>query len=180
MRMLSIDIGAKNCAFYIERFNEDNLSNETLYKEGVREYWDVADFTYGNDLYVNIGLYLDKHRTMWDKCNGIIIERQLKTNPKAQSIQFFIFGYFKNLYGPFKYISDISATRKTQVFGAPPKMKPKVRKAWAVNEAHKILDARNDFEGLKILHTGKSDDKADSVVQLKAFQKLVFVEGKHP
>jgi len=180
MRILSIDIGAKNCAFYIEQFNEHNLTEQTLYTEGKRVYWDVTNFTYGNDMYVNIGLYLDAHRNMWDTCNGIIIERQLKTNPKAQSIQFFIFGYFKNLYGPFKYISDISATRKTQVLGAPPKMKPKVRKAWAVNEAHKIFDARNDLEGLRILHQGKSDDKADSCVQLKAFQKLVFIEGKQP
>ena len=180
MRILSIDIGAKNCAFYIESFQPDRLCRETLYQEGKREFWDRVDFTRGHDLYVNIGLYLDKHRSVWNQCNGIIIERQLKTNPKAQSIQFFIFGYFKNLYGPFKYISDISASRKTQVLSAPRKMDKKARKAWAVEEARKIFQLRRDHEALRILESGKADDLADSCVQLKAFQKLVFVDGVHP
>jgi hypothetical protein len=180
MRILSIDIGAKNCAFYVEQFDEKKITSSTLYIEGKRIYWDKADFTRGNDLYVNIGLYLDSHRKIWDECNGIIIERQLETNPKAQSIQFMIFGYFKNLYGPFKYISDISATRKTQVLGAPKKMTKKQRKDWAVLKTHTILDSREDMEGLKILYQGKGDDLADACVQLKAFQKLVFIDGKQP
>jgi hypothetical protein len=189
MRILSVDIGTKNCAFYIEEFDEKEFSGvkgslERLYKIGKRIYWKVINFEKdlkaGIEIFVPILQFLDDNRGIWDKCNGIILEKQMKINYSAQVVQHFIFSYFKTLYGPFKYISDISATRKTQALGAPKKMIKKERKKWAVNEAHRVFDLRDDLEGLKILHSGKADDLADSCLQLKAFQKLVFVDGKLP
>jgi hypothetical protein len=59
-------------------------------------------------------------------------------------------------------------------------MTKKQRKDWAVLKTHTILDSREDMEGLKILYQGKGDDLADACVQLKAFQKLVFIDGKQP
>ena len=175
MKILSIDIGSKNCAFYIEEFDSSRLTSQSLYKEGKRVYWKLVDFSKG-DIYVNIIAYLDKNLCIFDSCNGIIIEKQFKLNYKAQVIQHFIFAYFKNVYGPFKYISDISATKKTQILNAPKKMDKPTRKKWATVEMHKICDIRNDTEGLKILYATKSDDLADACLQLKAFQKLVFVK----
>lgn len=189
MRILSIDIGTKNCAFYIEEFDENCIeksrSIDELYKIGKRCYWNVANFekelNLGVEIFVPIIQFLDKNRKHWDTCNGIIIEKQLQLNFNAQVVQHFIFSYFKNLYGPFKYISDISATRKTQVLNAPKKMNKKERKKWAVCEAKRLFSLRNDSEGLKILtDTVKADDLADCCLQLKAFQKLVFIDGGMP
>lgn len=195
MRILSIDVGTRNCAFYIEDFNEVSLEKikklkrgesqlDQLYKTGKRVYWKVVDFEKdlkaGIEVFVPMIKFLDDNREQWDKCNGIIIEKQLKINYNAQVVQHFIFSYFKNLYGPFKYISDISATRKTQVLGAPKKMDKKERKKWAVQEATRVFTLREDFEGLKILHTAKADDLADACLQLKAFQHLVFINETLP
>lgn len=210
MRILSIDVGTKNCAFYIEDFSENEFSkiektkkvttkkttkkkkvvtevtaeplstNDALYKIGTCVYWNVINFEDNGDIFVSIVKFLDSHHKIWDECNGIIIEKQLKINYSAQIIQHFLFSYFRITYGPFKYISDISATRKTQVLGAPKKLDKKDRKKWAVVEARKLLTLRGDKEGLRILDTPKADDLADSCLQLKAFQKLVFVDGILP
>jgi hypothetical protein len=186
MRILSIDIGYRNCAFYIEEFDEKMIENcksiESLYKIGTRIYWKVVDFTRTpyEDVMSNVIDFLDKNKTQWDYCSGIIIERQLDINRKAQVLQHFIYSYYRNLYGPFKYISEISATRKTQCLNAP-KMKIKTdRKKWAINEVNKICGLRNDEEGFCILNTKKADDLADCCLQLKAFQKLVFMDKKEP
>lgn len=191
MRILSIDIGTKNCAFYIEEFDdkliEKSRSIDELYKIGKRCYWNVVNFerelntgeTF--DVFVPIINFLDKNQKHWDLCNGIILEKQLQLNFNAQVVQHFIFSYFKNLYGPFKYISDISATRKTQVLNAPKKMNKKERKKWAIEEAKRLFSLRKDSEGIKILDTTvKADDLADCCLQLKAFQKLVFIDGGMP
>lgn len=175
MRLLSIDIGSKNCAFYIEEFDHEKLTIDNLFTLGKRKYWALIDFS--GDLWSNIVSYLDKNRHLFDRCNGIVIERQLKLNYSAQTIQHFIFSYFRVLYGPFKVITDISASRKTQVFGAP-KMIKKERKKWTVTRTTEILTENNDIEGLAILLKKKSDDLADAYLQLKAFQKLIFLDKK--
>lgn len=196
MRILSIDIGTKNCAFYIEEFDEEKICRlrmsrasrrdpiEELYKIGKRVYWKVINFEKdlrkGVELFVPMVKYLDEHCWLWDTCNGIILEKQLRINYSACVVQHFIFSYFKTLYGPFKHISDISATRKTQVLNAPSKMEKKERKKWAVRETTRILTLREDFEGIKLLHHAKADDLADACLQLKAFQKLVFIDGIIP
>jgi hypothetical protein len=194
MRILSIDIGTKNCAFYIEEFNDKDFTElknmksddarERLYKIGARVYWKVVNFEKdlkeGIELFVPMIKFLDDNRGVWDTCNGVILEKQMSMNYNAQVVQHFIFSYFKDLYGTFKYISDISATRKTQVLNAPKKMTKLERKKWAVVEAKKVMTLRKDEQGLKILSTTKADDLADCLLQLKAFQKLVFVDGMLP
>lgn len=179
MRVLSIDVGIRNCAFYIEEFDPRKFTAENLYLIGKRILWRKMDFA-GDDVFVNIVLYLDSIRTQTDACSAIIIERQHKRNYNAQVVQHFIFAYYKNLYGPFKHISDISATRKTQVLGAPKKMDKPARKNWAISEARKICNLRKDAEGSAILQKGKADDLADTLVQLKAWQKLVYVLKQDP
>jgi len=181
MRILSIDIGTKNSSFYIESFDESKITKQNFEKQGDREYWKLVDFTTpADDLFLNMFTFLDENRKIWDRCNGIIIEKQHKLNYRAQVLEHCIFGYFRNLYGPFKYISNISATRKTQILDAPKKMDKPKRKKWAIAEAHRILNERNDIDGLQILYKTKSDDLADSMLQLKAFQKLIFVMGQVP
>ena len=118
MRILSIDVGVKNCAFYIEEFDERKLTAENFYTAGTRKYWKLVNFQ-GGDVFVKMTAFLDSNRRHFDACNGIIIEKQLKVNYSAQIVQHFLTSYFRVLYGPFKYISDISATRKTQVLHAP-------------------------------------------------------------
>ncbi len=193
MRLLSIDIGTKNCAFYIEDFNEKDIIKlkrgttsliENLYKIGKRVFWKVVNFEKelrnGSEIFVPMIQFLDSNMKLWDSCNGIILEKQMRINYSAQVVQHFIFSYFKNLYGPFKYISDISATRKTQTLDAPRKMEKKERKKWAVTETTRLLSLRDDFDGLHFLHLSKADDLADACLQLKAFQKLVFIDKVIP
>ena len=181
MRILSIDIGTKNPGLYIEEFDPQKITEETLYTHGKRVYWKRMNFTKNtSDVLVNVSLCLDKDRKIFDTCNGIIVEKQHKLNYRAQVIEHVIIGYFKALYGPFKYISNISATLKTQLLGAPKKMDKPARKKWAVQEVHRLCDRSNDLEGLKILYSGKPDDLADARLQLKAFLKLVFILGKSP
>lgn len=187
MKLLSIDIGTKNCAFYIEEFDENLLNKTTtleeLYQIGNRVYLKVVNFEHDlsckdnkGDIFTAIISYLDSNLYLWDRCNGIIIERQMKLNYNAQIIQHFIFAYFKIKYGNFKYIADISATRKTQCLNAPKKLNKPERKKWAVKEANKIFEYRNDFEGIGLLSVSKADDLADSILQLKAFQKCLFID----
>lgn len=194
MRLLSIDIGTKNCAFYIEEFNEKDIIKlkrgttasliENLYKIGKRVFWKVVNFEKelrnGSEIFVPMIQFLDSNMKLWDSCNGIILEKQMRINYSAQVVQHFIFSYFKNLYGSFKYISDISATRKTQTLDAPRKMEKKERKKWAVIETTRLLSLRDDFDGLHLLHLSKADDLADACLQLKAFQKLVFIDKVVP
>ena len=185
MRLLSIDIGTKNCAFYLEEFDEKRINKKTsineLYRIGKKVYWNVVNFEKGNgEIFENIVLYLDSNLSLWDTCNGIIIERQMRLNYNAQVVQHFIFAYFKIKYGSFKYIADISATRKTQTLGAPKKMTKPERKKWAVKEANKVCEYREDFEGMSILCASKADDLADSLLQLKAFQKCLFIDRTVP
>jgi hypothetical protein len=180
MKLLSIDIGTRNCAFYIEEFDEKLLTLSNLFSQGKWTYWKVIDFSLPtDDIWINIIMYLDSHRHQWDLCNGIILEKQHKLNFKAQVVEHFIFSYYKNLYGPFKYIVNISATRKTQIFEAP-KMNKKDRKKWAIEQAREICRQRGDNEGHILLSVTKRDDLADACLQLKAFQKMVFIQKKAP
>jgi hypothetical protein len=181
MRILSIDIGLRNTSFYIESFDEKKISEKTLYTEGKREFWELVDFTIGgSDVLINILDFLDKNKKIWKGCNGVIIERQMKINFLAQNLQHYIFSYFKQNY-PFKFVSDISASRKTQALGAPKKMTKPERKKWAVLEAQKVCELRNDIRGIQMLYSKKkADDLADSMIQLKAFQKLLFIQKVIP
>ncbi len=90
MRLLSIDIGTKNCAFYIEDFNEKDIIKlkrgttsliENLYKIGKRVFWKVVNFEKelrnGSEIFVPMIQFLDSNMKLWDSCNGIILEKQM-------------------------------------------------------------------------------------------------------
>ncbi len=167
LQVCSIDVGTRNCAFYIEEF-----SPTTSLFTGKRIFWEVVDFDGHGERYTQLFSFLISHFSFWIKCSAIIIERQLNINPSAQLIQGCLFGFFKYYFGPFKYIDLFSAANKTRLLDAPKMPKKSDRKKWAVNKAFAICADQNDFEGCKKLSSGKRDDLADSFLQLKAFRKL--------
>lgn len=195
MRVCSIDVGTRNCAFYIEEFNEKEIQalqkikdpveqKKYLYQIGKVLFWEVIDFEkeIGTEEYIfrPIISFLDKNVQLFGKCNGIIIEKQMKINYNAQIIQNFLLSYFKIEFGSFKYIADISATRKTQTLNAPKKLNKRERKQWAIQEALEVCKLRGDTEGYIRLKSKKADDLADSCLQLKAFQKMIFIHNLIP
>lgn len=169
--------------------SEDYLSLlYKVYKEGSRVVHEKIDMTkepfkcrdYKDDnVLLNIIAYLDRYKKLWDTCAIFVLERQMKKNYVASKIQWIIYSYFVNRYGPFKVVTDIQASRKTKILGAPLKMTKPKRKDWAVSEAIKILKVRGDLRGLTDLEKkGKKDDLGDSLVQLQAFKVLLFIEGR--
>lgn len=159
-----------------------------VYKEGSRVLHEIVNMTqsphecrdYKDDcVLLNACHFLDKYTPVWDTCSLFVIERQMKKNHVAQRIEKLIYSYLINRYGPFKVVTDIQASRKTQVLGAPKKMTKPQRKAWAVEEGKKVYEYRNDQKGLvDIQLSKKKDDLGDSLLQLQALKFLVYVEGR--
>ncbi len=207
MRILSIDVGVKNCAFCIEEFDHtkyhylDDIKKrcdffgltkpfkdilKSSYKIGDILYWKVKDFsnkgTIPNDdnrICINLFKYLISIEDRIDEVDIIIIERQMKKNHIARKIEGFLHSHFISKYGIYKTIMDISATKKTQYFHYKEKNKNK-RKKFAVKMAKKILKTRNDTINLEKLNKSKKkDDLADSFLQLIVFKLLIFYDKKY-
>lgn len=183
-RILSIDVGMKNCAFYVEDFFETEFEKEkNPYKVGTVVLWELVDFTCGenalklsfDNLFDRMTQYLDLKTELWDTLSGIVIERQLGKNNKAQRIEQYLYTYFKIRYASFKYMTRIPPSKKTKIFGVHFKEK-KDRKIWASKQALEICIARKDKKNWNFLcsNVDKLDDLADACLQLKAWQKEVF------
>src|SRR3989344_5381050 len=104
IRIASIDIGVKNCAFYIEEFDRDVLSAmkevknryrildhtptdefktllHDVYKIGKTIFLEKVDLNPKNNkenhqIFLNLTKYLDSHLDLWDQCSIFLIERQ--------------------------------------------------------------------------------------------------------
>jgi len=208
IRGLSVDVGTKNLGLYVEEFDvavlqalpkvkqrydsathlpTDSFKKllHSVYKEGKTIKYELLDFKRENEsckdhqVFLNLTEYLDNNLDLWDTCSFVVIERQHKKNYTAQKVEHFIYAYFTIKYGGFKIVTDISATRKTQVLGAPKKMEKPQRKKWAINEAQGVFEIRDDMHSLaKLLKGPKKDDLGDAAIQLQVFKLLVFIDHK--
>lgn len=172
-----------------------------IYKNGECVLFVNSDLTVGTstkkyldtEVFHNMTDLLDKYKSFWDKCDAIIIEKQMsfgknKTNTMALKLGQHCWSYFAFNYSRYKQIIEFPAYHKTQVLGAPKKIlvkgKPKNmdkphRKKWCVEKTMEILDIRNDLRTLEILNNNKKkDDLSDIVCQLQAFKYLVYVKKK--
>ena len=185
---MSIDIGSRNLAFYIEEFNRVNIlslcpcrhmyekegtctqvfSNilDKIERNGFCVFFDLFDSgSVVEKCFLNITEYLDNHRYIFDLLSFIIIEKQMKKNTNAQRIAQHIYSYFTFIYYDWKPIILFPSKLKTKILGCPKKDKGMSRpkrykyiKEWAVKKAQKIFEKRNDINYLNLYSALKKND----------------------
>lgn len=219
MRGLSIDIGVHNMAFYIEEFNLEELKGikppirtkrydsngcptiewknvlEKVYKNGNKVFQEIVNLSetkgtkFDINIFINLSNYLESISNEIDKCDFILIEQQMKTNPMAQRLEQHCVSWISFMYLDTKQVILFPSSNKTRVLGAPRKvedkngklvkMKKLQRKKWACDEALKILNLRDDINTIHYIFSvnkKKSDDLSDVIVQLNAFKIKCFID----
>ena len=181
-----------------ERYNKDGTPT-TIYDKVLNNLFKCSkvelvrnlDLTEGCDkkkylddkTYINLIDVLDQYKKYWDKCDHILIEKQMsfrgKFNVMAMKLAQFVFSYFKIKYRDTKPIIDYPAYHKTQVLGAKKdevKQKPK-RKKWAVNKTQEILKFNKDTKGLEDINSNKKkDDVSDCMLMNITYIYLHFID----
>ena len=181
-----------------ERYNKDGTPTEKfskvierLYKCSKIELVKNLDLTEGCDkkkylddkTYLNLIDVLDEYKTFWNKCDHILIEKQMsfrgKFNVMAMKLAQFVFSYFTIHYKDTKTIVDYPAYHKTQVLGANKsevKQKPK-RKKWAIKKTQEILEFNKDTKGLEQINLNKKkDDVSDCMLMNITYIYLHYVD----
>ena len=184
-----------------DRYNKDGTAKpvfETelnkLYKCSSVVLMRNLDLTEGCDnskylddkVYVNLLHTLDEYKKEWDKCDHILIEKQMafrgKHNVMAVKLAQFVLSYFVIRYDGKKKIVDYPAYHKTQILGAKKvdvKLKPK-RKKWAIVKSQEILEYKKDKVGLEeISKFKKKDDVSDCMLMNLTYLHLHFKDGMY-
>ena len=159
-----------------------------VYQLGKIVLYRNLDLTIGTNkkLYLDprifIAMYteLEKYVEYWDKCDVILIERQMsfrgKRNPMALKLGQHCYSYFIFKYKNTKKIIEFPAYHKTQVLGAPRKLTKPQRKKWAIEKAYSILAEREDYDNLILLHSVKKrDDIADCILMNIAYTVMNYI-----
>ena len=182
-----------------ERYNKDGSPTAEFQKELTKLYkcgkvvlvanHDLTEdcnpkVTLDDHTYINMIDVLDRYKDYWDKCQHIIIERQMsfrgKYNVMAMKLGQFCFSYFKINYRETKQIVDYPAFHKTQVLGAiKTEVKQKYkRKKWAVQRAQDILEFRKDSKTNTLMQDKKKkDDISDCLLMTITYTYLKFVDN---
>jgi len=232
MKILSIDIGVKNFAMWIEEFfpvkieefkKEFSSSFKTPAKrcdknnEATPEYADFLkrfmvssktvfckkiDFSseekcektkrgqiiLDNNIYYSIIRNLDLYKIHFDDIDYIVIEKQLKTNPNAQTMEHHVHAYFIHRYGLQKKVVSFESRHKTRVLCCPKKVKKDdafvkinkaYRKKWTTDKVMNVMIERKDKETFDYVFSknkSKADDLSDTLCQAFAFIVLEFIE----
>jgi len=141
-----------------------------------------------NNIFYNIIKCLDQYKDKFDEVDYIVIEKQLKTNPNAQTIEHHVHAYFINKYGIDKEVINFESRHKTRVLCCPKKvMKGDVmkkidkpyRKKWTTNKVMNVMLERKDkvsFDYIFTKNKSKADDLSDTICQAIAFVLLRFIE----
>lgn len=189
MRIASFDIGKLNLCFYIEDFNEKNITKSNCVNSGEIILWKNNNITKNcfsstyldTELYHNLTELLREYKSYWDDCDLFLIEQQMsfgskKINTMALKLGQHCYSFFEFTYGRSKQIIDYPAYHKTQILEAPKKLTKPQRKLWCVNKTTQILTQRgittSPFHDAK-----KKDDLADTLCMLQAY-KLGLLIGK--
>ena len=158
--------------------NEMKTVINEVYKNGKILFFNNEDLTTDTSsnimsiqLFYNFNKYLMKLKPWFDKCDVILIEKQLMVNPMAIKLAQHVFSFFTFLYPDReKELIEYNASNKTQVLGCEmnltktkkglerykPIDKPK-RKKWSVLNAIEILKLRTDTKNLNELNLNKKN-----------------------
>lgn len=141
-----------------------------------------------NNIFYSIIKNLDKFKEDFDSVDYIIMEKQLKTNPNAQTIEHHVHAYFIHRYGTNKEIENFESRHKTRVLCCPKKVMKNdkltkidksYRKKWTTDKVMNIMLDRKDnsmFDYIFKKNKSKADDLSDTICQAIAFILLRFVE----
>lgn len=141
-----------------------------------------------NKIFQSIITKLDENKTYFDDVDYIVIEKQLKNNPNAQTVEHHVHAYFIHKYGLSKEVINFESRHKTRVLCCPKKMKKNekmvnidktYRKKWTTNKVMNVMMERKDkstFEYIFTKNKSKADDLSDTICQAMAFVLLKFVE----
>lgn len=232
MKILSIDIGVKNFAMWVEEFDLEKLKelkkefsssfktpvkrcdknndptpeyNEFLKKFMVSSktiFCQKIDFScdekynktkrgqviLDNNIYYSVIKKLDECKDKFDDVEYVVIEKQLKTNPNAQTIEHHVHAYFIHRYGLQKQVISFESRHKTRVLCCPKKIKKDdsmvkinkaYRKKWTTDKVMNVMLDRKDketFEYVFSKNKSKADDLSDTLCQAFAFVILEFIE----
>jgi hypothetical protein len=227
-QVLSIDIGVRNLALWIEEYNSDKIqeckqkfkiikqrtndNNEPTeeYKTYLQEFMTSASKTIyadkidlaeniefkktknnmiilDNRILFNVVKEFDKRRELLLNVNCIIIEKQLKNNPNAQTIQNHIHAYFLHQYGLSKNVEIFDSCHKTRLLGCPrkisvdgkmQKINKAYRKRWTTKMTQNTLLERKDKKFYRFVfeeNKSKADDLSDTFCQATAFMLYNFL-----
>lgn len=218
LRILTVDIGSRNCAFYVEEFSTEKLYKlpkipkskryeknkiNSLGTNTSEQFQNVFDEVFANgdtilmevvnllnekakvkdvkreELIFNLTCWLDSQIPLWDTCCAFVIEAQFTQNELAKKLEQHVYSYFSMHYSPFKIVTTIPSSFKTRILGANKLDKPK-RKKFAVVQANRIFNLRQDEDALEVLSINKkkADDVSDCVLHAQIFKYLIFVD-KH-
>jgi len=191
---LSIDIGQRHLALYIEEFNKLDILSlcpcshkyekdgtcsrtfsrllEKIENNGFCIFFDLFDS--GPDIeqsFLNITDYLDRHRYIFNLLSFIVIEDQMKVNTNARRICQHIYSYFTFVYYNWKPIILFPSSKKTMVLGCPRKEKKtskrvryKMIKEWSICHAKRILENRKDIEYLNLFNELRKQDDVSDCI----------------
>lgn len=108
----------------------------------------------------NILMHLDSYRSLWSRCDRIIIEQQFfrtgiykgrgtEANVDAIKIGELVIGWFLNEF-PYRDISYFGSQNKTLMLGAPYNLDKSGRKRWACVKGEEIYRARGDVDMIEL------------------------------
>lgn len=141
-------------------------------------------------IYCNMTSVLSRHNAEWDTCDVFLIEQQMSfggggrgkgvINGMAIRLGQHCFSYFSIRYGIAKTIIEYPSYNKTQLLGAPKKMKKTDRKKWACEMAAHIMSLRDledkDDKFAFFLDSKKQDDLADVVCMTQAYKMGLMMQ----
>ena len=147
--------------FDIVHFENLDIQNEK--KELSQTFKDIHDI-------------LDSYYLLWENTNVVLIEQQMQfkhnSNIKALKISQHIYSHFLIKYN-YIHVIEYPAYYKTQILGAPLKLKKHERKKWAINKVSEILQNKN-IEHLLENHK-KKDDISDCILMCISYFYQTFI-----
>jgi len=190
-----------------DRYTKDLISTDKyksyineVFKCGVVKMMDKTDITNGisfkfidNKILINLIDYLDQlnKKGYFHDIDIILIEKQMKKNFIASTIQNHIHNYFIMLYRDSKNVIIYPSKNKTRILGAPlktidnktnklRKIKKYERKKWSYEHVNQLLNLRNDQLTLNYifnLNKNKKDDLSDILIQTLSYI-LLYIDKK--
>ena len=187
----SIDIGVKNFAMRVERWDPDEDTTETIAfthsdftKSGEEK---IPELGKENFFYINSIRTLEKFCEEYlQYCQYICVESQLSfayDNVRMQCSTLATLCIFLTDKGNRPLILDFDCKLKSKLLGAPKGLKKKKLKEWTTKKARDFFEDEEDQESLdfmdQIKRLIKDDDLGDVKCQIEAL-KILHNQGKLP